>query len=321
MDEPSLFEIDFDLTLAMASAQDYHIFVAPVQNYETFPRIQKLNDNDPKGEKEQAETLDGAQDEIHDEDEPTGPGREQGNTDLVPAPAPRSRPTERPRGRENWDLFRNYDLPSGEMPTPKTILDDFFVLLVMMNFKGDMRFLCWPVNFLPKGLIDYRFLGTGRPAKVWSENKNQWEYAIVGGIKLHGEEGAGKYQRVVGIRSASREISSERKADIQRDEPGSENQDLTRARIQVSVQWWDQKEDRKTAKAVQAVGPSTASGHYTRAGTKRMQETFKPSISKSSKRHKRASSSLDRHLQFRGRREFKVLTTATFVVSVGDRRS
>ena len=81
--------------------------------------------------------------------------------------------TERSKNRENWTLFKNYDFVRDEMSQSHIILNDYFVLLIILNFKDDVCFYFWSTNFLFKNLIDYRFFEIKRTIKIWNQNRQK----------------------------------------------------------------------------------------------------------------------------------------------------
>ena len=192
-----------------------------------------------------------------------------------------ARSTERSKDRENWILFKNYDFARDEMSQPHIILNDYFVLLIILNFKGDARFYFWSANFLFKNLIDYRFLETERAIKVWNEDRQRWKYVIIDDVELHDEKNATKYAKIVDIRNAFQIITSRKDADVQKNVIDTKNHELTKARLQMSVQWWNRKKNEKIAKTV-----AIFFDFATRATTKKRLE-MKSAFSKSIKKQKR----------------------------------
>lgn len=144
---------------------------------------------------------------------------------------PRQRSHRKPIGRQHWSIHQGRSEET--LPPPNVILDDWWILKVMQSsLTGDQRHTKYPVNFLIKGLIDYRIQGIGRAAKIWSVANHRYEYAIIRGIELHGEEGA-HFLRTYGKRSAAenKSVTSIREAVIQNDQEGTYSETTTRIRI------------------------------------------------------------------------------------------
>ena len=156
--------------------------------------------------------------------------------------------SERLKNRENWILFKNYDFARDEMSQSHIILNDYFVLLIILNFKNDVRFYFWSANFLFKNLIDYRLFETERTIKIWNENRQKWKYVIINDVKFHDEKNATKYAKIVDIRNAFQFITSKKSADVQKNVTDIENHELTKTRLQISIQWWNRKKTKKSLK-------------------------------------------------------------------------
>ena len=147
--------------------------------------------------------------------------------------------TTKSKDRENWKLFRNYDLFRKQFFSFRTILNDYFVLIIMQHFKKNMRFFLWSANFLFKNLIDYKLLKTKRTAKIWSEKRQRWEYAIVENIEFHEKKNVAKYRKMINTRNVSEKIISEKTTNVSNDKFDSENRKLTKTKIHISVQYWN----------------------------------------------------------------------------------
>lgn len=180
-----------------------------------------------------------------------------------PARAPFRRLHNYPPGRENWPLFRDYSLswnpnePNG-LPPPSVILDDYLMAQAMRStLKGDERHDRWPVNFMSKGYPDWHLRGTGRTAKIW--NNEQWEYAILGGTELHGQEVRDpEAKRDVSKRSVKPEEHSKHRARIQDDDSHTEDERQSRNRTKEAVRYRDNRGHAKASSGITEM--SSASG-------------------------------------------------------------
>ena len=158
--------------------------------------------------------------------------------------------TERSKNRKKWTLFKNYDFVRDEMSQSHIVLNDYFVLLIILNFKNEIRFYFWSANFLFKNLIDYKFFETERAIKVWNENCQKWKYVIINDVKFHDEKNATKYAKIVDIKNAFQFITSKKNADVQKNVINTENHELTKTRLQVLIQWWNRKKNEKIVKII-----------------------------------------------------------------------
>ena len=191
--------------------------------------------------------------------------------------------TTKSKDRENWKLFRNYDLFRKQFFSFRTILDDYFVLMIMQHFKKNMRFFLWSANFLLKNFIDYKLLETERAAKIWNEERQRWEYAIVKSIEFHEKKSVAKYRKMINTRNVSEKITSKKTTDVSSDKLDSENRKLTKAKIQISVQYWNQQKNKKTVKAVAAVASSSTLELNIIVETKKRSKTSKRTAKKRTK--------------------------------------